>query len=334
MGARPVALGLGALAVVTFASLFSHSSRDASFWNATSDATGNWMGAFGANLSSALFYAIGNAAFLVPIALAVWSWRVWGGRWDRRVAAPIRLVVASVLGLLAASAFLSAVPGKMDIGTGFGGFIGDRLILPFARMFDSMGFDAPYQIPGLLMAVGALIGLGIACGMTKIEAKSAGQQGARKVQRTVSRERRRALADSVMSRTSDLTKKLNTRRIVPERPMTLRGDPDDSVARSESLRAKAEPAKKSALRKAKDAAGAASSKATKTVKAAKAQSTRTGSQVMAPDLNLLSVPKRPERPMSDAELQAESVRLLQVLNDFGVKGEMKAVSQGAGHYSA
>ena len=49
---------------------------------------------------------------------------------------------------------------------------------------------------------------------------------------------------------------------------------------------------------------------------------------MAPDLNLLSVPKRPERPMSDAELKAESVRLLQVLNDFGVKGEMKGVSQG------
>ena len=322
LSARPVAIGLGTLSLVVFASLFSHSARDASFWNATSEGTANWLGAFGANLSCALFYAIGNAAFLIPIALAVWCWRLWGGRVESRVIAPIRLGVASVLGLLAATAFLSAIPGKMSVGTGFGGFIGDRLILPFARMFDKFGFDAPYQIPGLLMAVGALVGLGIASGMTRSEATLLGRQGAHKVQRTVSRERRRALADSVMTRTSDLTKRLKTRTIVPERPMTLRGDADATEARSDTLRAKPEPAKKSALRKARE-------KATPTpAKSSKSKKTRAGSQSMAPDIDLLSVPQRPARPMSREELEAESVRLLQVLTDFGVKGEMKGVSQG------
>ncbi len=317
MGARPVAIGLATLSFVFAASLFSHSSRDANFWNATSDATSNWLGAFGANLSCALFYTLGNAAFLIPLALGVWSWRLWTGHVIRRVVSPVRLGVASVLGSLAASAFLSAIPGKMFAGTGFGGFIGDRLILPFARIFDRFGFDAPYQIPGLLLAVGALIGLGVACGMTKGEARLIGRQGAHKMQRTVSRERRKKLTDGIMSRTRDLSQRLNTRIIVPERPMSLRGDVDVASERADSLRAAPEPVKKKRPRKAKAEAAPA-----KPVKR-----TSTGANI-APDLKLLAVPKRPERPMSDAELKAESVRLLQVLNDFGVKGEMKGVSQG------
>ena len=207
----------------------------------------------------------------------------------------------------------------MFAGTGFGGFIGDRLILPFARIFDRLGFDAPYQIPGLLMAFGALIGLGVASGMTKGEARLLGRQSAHKMQRTVSRERRRKLADGIMSRTRDLSQRLNTRTIIPERPMSLRGDVDVEAERADSLRGTPEPAKKKWTRKAKTEATAAPAKP--------AKRTTTGAK-MAPDLNLLSVPKRPERPMSDAELKAESVRLLQVLNDFGVKGEMKGVSQG------
>ena len=321
MGARPVAVGLATLSFVFAASLFSHSERDANFWNATSDATSNWLGAFGANLSCALFYAMGNVAFLIPIALGVWSWRLWTGHFLRRVVSPIRLGLASVLGLLAGSAFLSAIPGKMFAGTGFGGFVGDRLILPFARIFDRFGFDAPYQIPGLLMAVGALVALGVACGMTKGEARLLGRQSAHKMQRTVSRERRKKLADGVLRRTRDLSQRLNARTIIPERPMSLRGETDIETGRADSLRGVPEPAKakKKQTRKAKaDTAPAPT---------IPAKRTSTGAS-MAPDLNLLSVPKRPERPMSDAELKAESVRLLQVLNDFGVKGEMKGVSQG------
>lgn len=322
MGGRPVAVGLGVASFILWASLFSHSSRDGNFWNATSDATSNWFGAFGANLSCALLYAFGNAAFLIPLALAIWVWRLWSGHVERRVMSPLRLGVASVLGLLAASAFLSAVPGKMTVGTGYGGFIGDRLILPFARIFDNMGFDAPYQIPGLLLAIGALVGLGVSSGMTKREASMLGRQGAHKIQRTVSRERRRALADSVMTRASDLTTRLRTRTVVPERPMSLRGDSVDPVARSQSLRGTPlETAGKKQPKAKKEPAAAKK-------KVAKNATTRSGSQDLAPDLNLLSVPQRPARPMSEAELQAESVRLLQVLNDFGVKGEMKGVSQG------
>ena len=322
MGARPVAVGLGVASFILWASLFSHSSRDGNFWNATSDATSNWFGAFGANLSCALLYAFGNAAFLIPLALAIWVWRLWSGHVERRVMSPLRLGVASVLGLLAASAFLSAVPGKMTVGTGYGGFIGDRLILPFARIFDNMGFDAPYQIPGLLLAIGALVGLGVSSGMTKREASMLGRQGAHKIQKTVSRERRRALADSVMTRASDLTTRLRTRTVVPERPMSLRGDSVDPVARSQSLRGTPLETAGKKQRKAKKEPAAAKKKV------AKNATTRSGSQDLAPDLNLLSVPQRPARPMSEAELQAESVRLLQVLNDFGVKGEMKGVSQG------
>jgi len=319
MGARPVAVGLATLSFVFAASLFSHSPRDANFWNATSDATSNWLGAFGANLSCALFYALGNAAFLIPVALGVWSWRLWTGHVIRRVVSPLRLGLASVLGLLAASAFLSAIPGKMFVGTGFGGFIGDRLILPFARIFDRLGFDAPYQIPGLLMAIGALIGLGVASGMTKGEARLLGRQSAQKMQRTVSRERRRKLADGIMSRTRDLSQRLNNRTIVPERPISLRGDTDIAAERADSLRGTPEPKKKKRTRKTK------SEQTSIPVKTAKRAAAATQ---FSPDLNLLSAPKRPERPMSDAELQDESVRLLQVLNDFGVKGEMKGVSQG------
>ena len=318
-GRRPVAVGLVLSAFVIWASLFSHSPRDNSFWNATNDATVNWLGAFGANLSSALIYSIGNAAYLIPLALTVWCWRLWGGFMESRVVSLIRLGGAGLAGLLAASAFLSAVPGRMLTGTGFGGFIGDRLILPFARIFDGMGFEAPYQIPGLLMALAALICLAVASGMTRKETGTICRQTGHKVRCTVSQERRRALADGVMTRTGDLTRRLRTRRVVPERPMSLRGDAVDPVARSESLRGKpTRPAGKSEPAEIKETAPAKGSIFKK----------RAASQSMAPDLNLLSLPQRPARPMNEAELREESVRLLTVLNDFGVKGVMKGVSQG------
>ena len=316
---RAVALGLGVLTFIVWAALFSHSPRDASFWNATSDATGNWFGGFGANLSSAFFYALGNASYLLPLALAVWCWRLWSGFYQRRVVSLLRLGPASVLGLLAGAGFLSAVPGKMVAGTGFGGFIGDRLILPFARMFYDMGFDAPYQIPGLLLALGALAGFGVACGMTRPEVTVLWRGTVEKIKSIFSRDRRQALSDSVMARTSDLTKRLRTRTVVPERPMTLRGDNIDAAARSESLRGTPlETAQKRKKTKEKPAANPKNNVGKR----------RKGSQEMAPALELLSVPKRPARPMSQAELEDESARLLTVLNDFGVKGVMKGVSQG------
>ena len=66
----------GALAALALA---SYDPRDPNLFSLTrggpAAAPSNWIGGFGASLSTALYAAVGLAAWAVPAVLAMWGWR-------------------------------------------------------------------------------------------------------------------------------------------------------------------------------------------------------------------------------------------------------------------
>ena len=325
VGGRGTAALLAAGAIVVACALLSHSAEDASFWNATGLPPRNWMGGFGANLSCAFYAAFGVAAWALPLGAATWAWRLWRGRVRHGTLGAARIAGCGAGALVALPAFLSALPGKMAGGTGFGGLIGDRAILPFARIFDRLGFDAPYQVPGLAMAVLGLVALGAALGCTRGEAARIGRRGWSDLRRATSRERRRRVSDAVAGRARALSDHLRARRARPVTPVLLRGadlptEQDRPTLAAEEPRGELAPKRVSRPSEAKE-------EATRAPKP-KPRRRPSGKAGSAPPIDLLARAERPPRRSTPAELKVGSDALAKVLHDYGVKGEIVSAKEG------
>jgi S-DNA-T family DNA segregation ATPase FtsK/SpoIIIE len=99
-----VAIGLAALALLLGLCLWSYHPDDPS-WNAAGQSGAqNWIGTVGANVSAALFQAIGLAAYLLPFLLLAASWRRFR---SRRISAPVSQITGLVVLVLSSAALLS-----------------------------------------------------------------------------------------------------------------------------------------------------------------------------------------------------------------------------------
>src|ERR1700730_16448436 len=99
-----VAIALIALALLLGLCLASYHPNDPS-WNAAGQVgASNWIGAIGANVSAALFQAIGLAAYLLPLLLLAAAWRRFR---SRRINAPVSQIAGLVVLVLSSSALLS-----------------------------------------------------------------------------------------------------------------------------------------------------------------------------------------------------------------------------------
>ena len=99
-----IAIALAALALLLGLCLWSYRPDDPS-WNAAGQSGAqNWIGAVGANVSAALFQAIGLAAYLLPFLLLAAAWRRFR---SRRISAPLSQVTGLLVLVLSSSALLS-----------------------------------------------------------------------------------------------------------------------------------------------------------------------------------------------------------------------------------
>jgi S-DNA-T family DNA segregation ATPase FtsK/SpoIIIE len=99
-----VAIALIALALLLGLCLVSYHPNDLS-WNAAGQVgASNWIGTVGANVSAALFQAIGLAAYLLPVLLLAVAWRRFR---SRRINAPISQIAGLVVLVLSLSGLLS-----------------------------------------------------------------------------------------------------------------------------------------------------------------------------------------------------------------------------------
>ena len=340
---RAVAAGLGFTALLIFVALATHSTNDASFLHATAAPASNWLGAFGAQLSALLLLTIGYVSWLIPVGLCVWAYRLWTGRWNRLLIVPARIAMASLGAIVAGSAFLSALPGRIDGMLGHGGWLGDFTIRPFARGLAGLDFSAPYQIPGLIFCVLALVAFAIACGVIKAEAMVVWDHIRASYADTFSRKRRIALTESTLTRTRDLTRKLRGPAGVAENPPTLGGTGMPLRAPMVDIEGSPAPSAQYDDTDSMDddqnvSEGAAiSAPSAKRIKPSEAKSPKAPSrqklkskagQAIKLPLNLLAKPQRSVRPISPDELKGKSDELLKVLNDYGVQGEIMDARQG------
>lgn len=148
-------LALVALAVVMSAALLSYDPLDPSASMASGQAPANWLGATGAAMSDAALRAIGLAAWAAPIAAFSLGWRFFlhsppGILWLRLALLP--------LGAVLAAAALSAVPPPeaWPLAEGLGGALG-------AKAQDNVWRLAVTLLPGIEGGLAAVLaGVGAA----------------------------------------------------------------------------------------------------------------------------------------------------------------------------
>ncbi len=106
-GNEIIAIALFALSLLLALCLipYSHNPNDSS-WNLAgqTEPTRNWIGAIGANVSEALFQAVGLAAYLLPLLLLAAAWRRFR---TRHIRAPLSRIVGLITLMLSASALLA-----------------------------------------------------------------------------------------------------------------------------------------------------------------------------------------------------------------------------------
>ena len=118
---------LALLGLVIFLACLTYNPQDPSLNNAGQDLSRNLLGVPGAIISDVLIQTLGLAAFLVPLALLAWGWRVvrthgFSRWWLRLAALPFALVLMSM-----ALATLPP-PGSWLPETTLGGWAGHLLL--------------------------------------------------------------------------------------------------------------------------------------------------------------------------------------------------------------
>ena len=153
-GNEIVAIALIAFALLLGLCLASYHPDDPS-WNAAGQSGAhNWIGAIGANVSAALFQAIGLAAYLLPFLLLAAAWRRFR---SRRINAPVSRVAGLIVLVLSSSALLSLanVRAFFDASFNAGGLAGAIISSALIAGLNTIGATillAAIAATGLLLA--------------------------------------------------------------------------------------------------------------------------------------------------------------------------------------
>ena len=133
-----VAIALAALALLLGLCLWSYHPDDPS-WNAAGQSGAqNWIGAVGANVSAALFQAIGLASYLLPFLLLAAAWRRFR---SRRISAPLSQITGLLVLVLSSSALLSLANMRpfFDASFNAGGLSGTVIARGLAAGLNTIG---------------------------------------------------------------------------------------------------------------------------------------------------------------------------------------------------
>lgn len=149
-----VAIALIAFALLLGLCLASYHPDDPS-WNAAGHAGAhNWIGAIGANVSAALFQAIGLAAYLLPFLMLAAAWRRFR---FRRINAPVSRLAGLLVLVLSSSALLSLANIRpfFDASFNAGGLSGAIIARALVAGLNTVGATillAAIAATGLLLA--------------------------------------------------------------------------------------------------------------------------------------------------------------------------------------
>lgn len=340
---------LAGFAAVGWLSLLSWSVHDPSFTHATNTATRNWMGQPGAVLADLMLQTLGLAAIFAFLACAGWAaelllrervpgWRLRAG-----------LLPVSLLVLAAAFSSLP-VPASWPLHNGLGGIFGDAVFGLVGGLFTTILGARGGALGGLLLFAGAACLLGMVLGVSQRELGLLWQRSQRvRVRSSESDDAPNWLAGMA-------AKVVEARQPAPDNAQSARREPQLAWPGAEDVREVTDSAVRKApvpIGDAGDAEAGDFDAATDFDSRAIAErfapigvtiAKRKPAEAMAgliarrpaepshrrPSLNLLKRPStsRPGHEHSQAARRDQGRVLEDVLSDFGVKGEIKAIKPG------
>lgn len=345
---RGAGVVLAGLAAAGWLSLLSWSVHDPSFTHATNIATRNWMGPPGAVLADLMLQTLGLAAIFAFLACAGWAaelllrervpgWRFRAG-----------LFPVALLALAAAFSSLP-VPASWPLHNGLGGIFGDAVFGFVGGLFSIVLGARGGAFGGLLLFAGAACLLGTVLGVSQRELGLLWQRSQHVRMRKVSDDAPNWLAGMA-------AKVAEARQPAARDPLSARREPQlgwpgvDDVPEEPAPAVRRAPA---SIGAAGDADAADFDAATDIDSRAIAErfapigvtiAKRKPAEAMAgliarrpaepshrrPSLNLLKRPptNRPAPEFSQAVRRDQARVLEDVLADFGVKGEIKAIKPG------
>ncbi|HVY42593.1 MAG TPA: DNA translocase FtsK 4TM domain-containing protein [Hyphomicrobiaceae bacterium] len=329
-------IALAILAAVGWASLLSWSVHDPSLTHATGGAARNWLGPLGAILADLLLQTIGFAAIFAFLAAAAWGVELLLRQRMAGVRTRAGLLPLSLL--ILAGAFSSLpVPSSWPLYHGLGGIMGDAAFGFVSSVLGPILGARAGAVAGFLLFAGAACAQAVVLGLTQRDLMLLLQTGRHQHARDVGAAPNwlAGMAATIYERQREAVPRPEAReepRLAwPEatepttRPAPIEitvEDPDFDASTDRDSRAIAErfapvgvePARKSAAR----VLGGLMS--FKTAEPA----------YRRPSLNVLKRPSagRPSPELTQAAMRAQARLLEDVLGDFGVKGEIKAIKPG------
>jgi S-DNA-T family DNA segregation ATPase FtsK/SpoIIIE len=336
-----VGIALACLAAVGWLSLLSWSAHDPSLTHATSTSARNWLGAPGAILADLLLQTLGFAAIFAFLALAGWGAELILR--ERLSSARLRAGFLPVALLILAGAFSSLpVPTGWPLHQGLGGIFGDAVFGFAGGLMGSIFGSRGGAVAGLLLFVGAACAQATVLGLTQRELALLWQHERRVLS---------AAADAAPNWLASMAGKLS--EATPER----RPAPQSATRREPRLewpgaeapapaaqsfsapepRGREEDFDASTDRESRAIAERFAPVGVESLPPQKSESfisnlmpLRSEPSYRRPSLNVLKRPPagRPAHEYAQAGMRDQARLLEDVLSDFGVKGEIKAIKPG------
>jgi S-DNA-T family DNA segregation ATPase FtsK/SpoIIIE len=324
-----LAAGLAGGGLFSAAACFSWSATDPSLNVASAAPVHNSMGPYGAIVADMMMQGLGIAALPTSLLIAgAAAWRFADGPELSRFFG--WRAVAGITGTACAVAFLGGLPIPADwpLGRGLGGLIGDSLFAAARAPFELLRIPAAPLLASFATGIGALSSLWVSFGLQWRDAVVAARWGARAAS---------AIEDALFAAARKLP------RLSGKPKRKARGDEDEDSFFASIPPAHARPrgVKRARHQELEMEDGEAiplkPSAAAKRPKKESAREAREAQMRLPleknegfemPRLDLLQKPKPRQSIVEEQVLVHSARRLLAVLKEFGVEGQITQVSPG------
>ncbi len=320
-------LALIALTAIAAAALASWSSMDPSLSYATSAPVRNLLGTGGAITADLLMQLIGLASIALIAPIAAWGWRLVTHRVLDREGMRLAFWIG---GTVLAAGFASCLPRThgWPLPTGLGGVVGDALLRgPAALAGGPLAGDVRFAIAAVL-GIAAFVALTIASGVGLHGEDGQAQLAAARRAATADEERTAIsigfFVHALLSFRTRIMRWLSpwiaARRDAPSsRRSAARAEPRFSAANAEF---DADEDDEYEYEDDDDRATTVTRTRARKRSAAQSRSKKSGNGYVFPAMNLLAVPHSTGATLSEEIIQANAEALENVLEDFGVRGEI------------
>ncbi len=324
---RLMGIGLLVVGIGIWAALLSHNPLDPSVNNISDAPTTNILGAVGANAADILMQTLALTAYLLPLPLILWGYKLLRLRWLPKFWLHLGFVPLSLVLLSVAFGIIDPVPDYHN-QSGYGGSLGQIL---YQKVFALTAFinihKYVYLTVFFILGIPAY-GFSFALSLTEwVKIKDTIISGIRYVL-TLVLQALRAVMTGFAYGAQNLYYLL---RPVRERIEPSFGgreadtDQIDTAKPKGSVEAIVKPKEKRVKAKAKPERGGREA-----IEAQRTMDFGDGKTYTFPPLDLLSPPPPPKEidRMSAQALEANARMLESVLDDFGVKGDIRDVRPG------